>query len=103
MFNVQTRRRELGIRAALGAAPGRLLLLILRDGGSMALVGLALGCGGAFLLTRFLQRLLYQVQPLDWATFAAVGLVLMAVALLASLIPGRLATRTAPAEVLRAE
>ena len=100
MFTVQARRRELGIRAALGAAPGRLLTLVVRDGGAMAVIGLAIGCAGALALTRFLQRLLYEVQPLDAVTFFAVGLVLLLVAVSASLIPGRLATRTAPAEVL---
>ncbi|HVS12709.1 MAG TPA: ABC transporter permease [Thermoanaerobaculia bacterium] len=102
-FTVSARRRELGIRAALGAAPMRLLGLVLRDGGAMALFGLVLGAAGAVILTRFLQGLLYQVRPLDAATFAAVGAVLLAVALGAALVPARRATRTAPVEVLRSE
>jgi predicted permease len=102
-FSVSVRRRELGIRAALGAAPGRLLRLVLRDGGSMALVGLALGAVGALVLTRFLQGLLYDVQPLDGTTFVAVGAVLLAVALGAALVPAMSATRTEPSEVLRSE
>lgn len=103
MFAVQARRRELGIRAAVGASPGRLLALILRDSGLMALVGLALGVAGALALTRFLQQLLYDVEPLDAVTFAAVGLLLLGVALIAALLPGRMASKTAPAEVLTSE
>ena len=92
----------LGVGLAAIAALG-LLGLVLRDGGLMAVVGLVLGGLGGLLLTRFLQRLLYEVQPLDPLTFAAVGVLLLAVALIAALIPGRLATRTAPAEVLYSE
>ena len=103
MFAVQARRRELGIRAAVGASPGRLLGLILRDSGLMALVGLVLGVAGALALTRFLQQLLYDVEPLDAVTFGAVGMLLMAVAMVAALLPGRLAAKTAPAEVLTSE
>jgi predicted permease len=102
-FTVSTRRRELGIRAALGAAPLRLLGLVLRDGGTMAAVGLLLGAAGAVALTRSLQGLLYEVRALDVTTFVGVGVVLMVVALGAALVPARRATKTAPVEVLRAE
>ncbi len=102
-FTVSARRRELGIRAALGAAPVGLQGLVLRDGGLMALVGLALGGVGAVVLTRFLQGLLYEVEPLDAVTFLAVAAVLLLVALGAALVPARQATRTAPADVLRSE
>jgi putative ABC transport system permease protein len=102
-FTVSTRRRELGIRAALGAVPLRLLGMVLRDGGIMATVGLLLGAAGSIVLTRFLQGQLYEVRPLDAATFVAVGAVLLAVALIAALVPARRATKTAPVEVLRAD
>ncbi|HVS64957.1 MAG TPA: ABC transporter permease [Thermoanaerobaculia bacterium] len=102
-FTVSTRRRELGIRAALGAVPLRLLGMVLRDGGIMALVGLLLGAAGAIVMTRFLQGQLYEVEPLDTPTFIAVGAVLLVVALVAALVPARRATKTAPVEVLRAD
>jgi predicted permease len=102
-FTVSARRRELGIRAALGAAPARLLGLVLRDGGAMALLGLALGAAGAVVLTRFLQGLLYEVEPLDAPTFLAVAALLLAVALGAALVPARRATKASPVEVLRSE
>jgi len=102
-FTVSTRRRELGIRAALGAVPLRLLGMVLRDGGIMATVGLLLGAAGSIVLTRFLQGQLYEVRPLDAATFIAVAAVLLAVALIAALVPARRATKTAPVEVLRAD
>jgi predicted permease len=102
-FTVSARRRELGIRAALGAAPAQLLGLVLREGVAMALVGLGLGALGSVALTRLMSGLLYDVAPLDALTFAAVGLVLLVVALAAALVPARRATRTAPVEVLRAE
>jgi predicted permease len=102
-FTVSARRRELGIRAALGATPGRLLGAVLRDGLGMAVVGLAVGVGGAVLLSRFLHGLLFEVEPLDAATFVLVGCGLLAVAAVASMVPARRATRTQPVEVLRAE
>ena len=102
-FAVSARRRELGIRAALGATPAQLLGMVLREGGLMALVGLGLGALGSLALTRLMVSLLYEVAPLDAPTFVAVGLVLLLVALAAALVPARRATRTAPAEVLRAD
>ena len=102
-FSVSARRRELGIRAALGAAPAQLLGIVLREGVAMAIVGLALGALGSLALTRLLGSLLYDVEPLDAPTFVAVGLVLLLVALVAALVPARRATRTAPVEVLRAD
>lgn len=102
-FTVSARRRELGIRAALGAAPTQLLGMILREGGAMALVGPGLGALGSIALTRLMTSLLYDVAPLDAPTFVAVGVVLLLVALVAALVPARRATRTAPVEVLRAD
>ena len=102
-FTVSARRRELGIRAALGATPSRVLALVLRDGGAMAALGLVLGAVGGIALTRFLQTLLYDVEPLDAPTFLAVGAILLLVALGAALVPARWATKTPVVEVLRSE
>ena len=102
-FTVSARRRELGIRAALGATPSQLLGMVLRDGLVMAFVGLGLGALGSVALTRLMSGLLFEVAPLDAPTFVAVGLVLFLVALGAALIPALRATRMAPVEVLRAD
>ncbi len=102
-FMVSARRRELGIRATLGAAPAQLLGLVLREGATIALVGLGLGALASLALTRLMSSLLYEVAPLDAPTFVAVGLVLFVVALAAALVPARSATKTAPVEVLRAD
>ncbi len=102
-FSVSARQRELGIRAALGADRRRLLRLVLWDAGGLALVGLAIGGAAAAALTRFLAGLLFEVEPLDPATFVTVAVLLLAVALLASLVPARRSTKTDPMRVLRAE
>ncbi len=102
-FTINARRRELGIRAALGASPARQLGTVLRDGGSMAILGLAVGAVGALGVTRFLQGQLFGVKALDATTFIAVGGILLLVATIATLLPARSATRTAPSEVLRAD
>lgn len=103
VFSVSARRKELGIRAALGAAPAQLLTMVLREGGTMALVGLGIGAVSSIALTKLMDSLLYEIDPLDTATFISVGLVLLLVALVAALIPARRATKTAPVEVLRAD
>jgi len=102
-YGVALRRREMGIRIALGARGAELRWLVLRQGMRPAYLGVLLGLGGAVVLTRFLQAILYQVAPLDWVTFLFVPFVLLAVAAVAVLIPAVRASRVAPVEALRME
>jgi putative ABC transport system permease protein len=97
---VATRRHELGIRAALGASPGALVMLSLRTGIRQTAIGLVTGIGMALLLTRALSALLHGVRPTDPATFGAVIAVTAGVALLATLGPARRAGRVNPVAVL---
>jgi ABC-type antimicrobial peptide transport system permease subunit len=97
---VATRRHELGIRAALGATPGELVMLSLRTGVRQTIVGLVVGIALALMLTRALAALLHGVTPTDPTTFGTVLLVTAAVALLATLGPARRAGRVNPMAVL---
>jgi predicted permease len=102
-FNVAERTRELGIRIALGADGGRLLTRVVRDASRLVLGGVLLGLGLAWLLAPSVGELLFQVSPRDLRVFAAVAALLTTVALGASLVPGRRATRVDPMVALRAE
>ena len=101
--SVAERTREIGIRSALGASRSGLLGLILRQGLVLSAFGLGVGSAGALLLSRFLQKLLFGIEPQDPLTFASVVAVLSLVALLACWIPARRATRISPLETLRSE
>jgi predicted permease len=100
---VERRTREIGVRIALGAQSRDVVRMVLRQGMGTAAIGVAAGIGGALALTRFLQTLLFGVEPTDVATFAAVALLLTFVAFLASYIPAQRATRVDPLEALRHE
>jgi predicted permease len=100
-FAVAQRVREFGIRQALGADGGAILSLVLRQGMRTAALGIALGLAGAFALTKYLQTLLFGVQTRDMGVFAAVTLLLLAVAMLACYVPARRATRIDPMVALR--
>jgi len=102
-YSVARRRRELGIRMALGATPARLWRSVLADGLGLAALGLVIGLAGAAAVTRALGALLFGVSPTDPVTFLAVAIVLLAVAAVATAQPARRATAVDPAQTLRAE
>ena len=102
-FLVSQGTREIGIRMALGATPGGILVLIVRQGMVIATIGLVLGLSGAFVLTRFMASLLFGVRPGDPLTFGAIALTLGMVAFLASYIPARRASGIDPMVALRSE
>jgi len=102
-YSVAQRTRELGIRIALGARRAELLLMILREGAKLAFAGVAIGLLGALLLTKLMASLLYGVGTRDPLTYASVGVLLVFVALIASYLPARRATRVDPVVALRYE
>ncbi len=102
-YSVSQRTTELGIRMALGASTQRVTWLVLGQGMLPVAIGVALGIGGALLLTRFMQSLLFGVTPTDPTTFIAVAALLGGTAAAASYLPARRATRVDPVKVLRAE
>jgi len=102
-FSAAQRTREIGIRMALGGSARDVMRLILRQGVGMVIVGLGVGVLAALGITRVMTRLLVGVSPSDPMTYAAVSLLLTAVALLACWIPARRATRVDPGVALRYE
>jgi len=102
-YSVSQRTRELGLRMALGAQRSQILRLVIGQGTALAVVGIILGLGGAFALTRVMRTLLFGVEPSDPLTFVAVSLLLLAIALLACWLPARRAARVHPMEALRYE
>lgn len=102
-FAVARRTREIGVRMAMGARPGDILLMILGRGIALASLGLGIGLAGAFGVTRLLRSLLVGVAATDPLTFAAIALLVPLVTLLACLVPARRATRVDPLVALRCE
>jgi putative ABC transport system permease protein len=102
-YAVLQRRQEIGIRMALGAQRSQVLGLVLRQGLTLAVIGIAAGVVGAAAGARLLQSMLFEVTPLDPPTFVAVSLLFAAVASLASYLPARRATRVDPTVALRPE
>ena len=102
-YLVSRRRREFGIRMALGARRMHVLELVVGQGLKLVVIGVAIGIAGALALTRFLSSLLYGVKPTDPLTFIVVAALLTGVALLATYIPARRATKVDPMVALRYE
>ena len=98
-----TRTRELGLRLALGAERGAVRRMVLKEAASVTTVGVLLGLAGAFVLTRFLRSLLYEVSATDPATFGIVTAVVFLVSILASDLPARRAADIPPQEALRSD
>ena len=102
-YLVNQRTQEIGIRMALGAQMGHIMRMVLKQGMVLVITGVVLGLAASWVLTRLIQRLLFQVSATDPATFITISLLLIAVALFACYLPARRATRVDPLEALRYE
>ena len=102
-YAVTQRTHEIGVRMALGARAADILQLVLKHGLVLVLSGIAIGVAGAFVLTRFLTTLLFGIKPTDTLTFIVVSLVFFLIAMFASLLPARRATKVDPLTALRYE
>jgi len=98
---VSYRRREIGVRMALGATRVSVAQLVLRQGGVLVAIGLVCGLGLAMAAGRLVKSFLYEVQPVDAGTYAAVAAALVVIGLTASLLPARKAASIQPMEALR--
>jgi ABC-type antimicrobial peptide transport system permease subunit len=102
-YAASQRVKEFGLRIALGAAPGDITRMMLRQTGTLVLIGLVLGLIGGRALAMLATSLLYRVSPSDPATYAGVTITLGAIALVASYLPVRRATAVDPVQALRLE
>jgi putative ABC transport system permease protein len=102
-YVISLRTHEIGVRMALGAQAGDVLRLVVRQGMGPALAGVACGLAGGWMLTRWMQALLFETSPLDPLTFTVSALGLSVVALIACYVPSRRAARIDPLAALRHE
>jgi predicted permease len=102
-YGVHTRRREIGIRLALGATHGRVATMVLGEGVRLVAVGAAIGIAGALMLTSLLKALLFEVSARDPMTIAAAPMILMGVAIIACVVPARHAAALDPVETMRTD
>jgi ABC-type antimicrobial peptide transport system permease subunit len=100
-YGVAQRRREIGVRAALGATPGSLVGLVLRQGAAIAIAGLAVGLVGAYIAVGWLGGFLFGVTPRDPVSFIAVPIVLLVVTTIAAFVPARRAATIDPLRAMR--
>lgn len=102
-YTVAQRTREIGVRVALGAQSGNVILMVVGSGTALVAAGLVLGAAGAAATTRLLHEVLYEISPTDPLTFAGVALLLLATALVAAYLPARRAARVDPMVALRTD
>ena len=100
-YSVSRRTQEIGVRMALGAGRGRITRLVSGDGLVLALIGIGIGLAAALGIAEFLSSFLYGISPWDPMTFAATSFLVLTVALLASYVPARRATKIEPTVALR--